>query len=41
MTMMIESMKRCLKKGTLTREKIESLVGKAITQEEFEYIIAE
>lgn len=39
MTMMIESMKRCFQKGTLSKEKLESLIGKAITQEQFNYII--
>ena len=38
MTMLVESLKRLYSRGEITLERLESMIGKSITNDDFEYI---
>lgn len=41
MTMLVESLKRLYSKGEITLERLENMIGKSITDEDFRYITKE
>lgn len=40
-TMLVESLKRLYSRGEITLERLESMIGKSITDTDFEYITKE